>query len=111
MGMHTVFAGPDSAGLAGELRDRDVDVTHIDGIANRPALEDAGIHEADVYLLTDVGQATSVVVARDLNPDLRVVVYAGDSLPEFLGGQEVLAMDPKLLDAGAVAEEIAAVSR
>jgi len=105
--MHVVFAGPDDAGLATELRDLGVDVTHIDGIANRPALEDAGIHDADIYLLTDVGQATSVVVARDLNPDLRVVAYTGDSLPEFLGGQEVLAIDPQLLDAATVAEEIA----
>lgn len=109
--MHAVFAGPDQAGLAAELRDRGVDVSHIDGIANRPALEDAGIHDADVYLLTDVGQGTSVVVARDLNPDLRVVVYSGDSLPEFLGGQEVLAMDPQLLDADVVAEEVAGLSR
>jgi hypothetical protein len=105
--MNVVFAGPDPEGLAGELEGCAVEVSNIDGVANRPALEEAGIHEADVFLLTDVGQATSVVVARDLNPDLRVVVYAGDSLPEFLGGQEVLAMDPQLLDAATVAEEIA----
>lgn len=109
--MNVVFAGPDDEGLGGELESHGATVTHIDGIANRPALEDAGIHDADVFLLTDVGQATSVVVARDLNPDLRVVVYSGDSLPEFLGGQEVLAMDPQLLDAATVAEEIAEVSR
>jgi hypothetical protein len=104
--MNVVFAGPDESGLAGELESRGATVAHIDGIANRPALEEAGIHDADVYLLTDVGQATSVVVARDLNPELRVVAYTGDSLPEFLGGQEVLAMDPQLLDPAAVAEEL-----
>lgn len=106
--MHAVFAGPDDPGLTDELRDRGVDISRIDGVANRPALEEAGIHDADLYLLTDVGQATSVVVARDLNPDLRVIVYSGESLPEFLGGGEVLAMDPQLLDPGAVAEELTA---
>jgi Trk K+ transport system NAD-binding subunit len=104
--MDVVFSGPDEAGLAAALRERGVDVTHIEGIANRPALEEAGIHDADVFLLTDVGQATSIVVARDLNPDLRVVAYTSDSLPEFVSGQRVLAMDPELLDPDAVAEEI-----
>lgn len=104
--MNVVFAGPNTADLAGALDARGARVSHIDGLANRPALEEAGIHEADVYLLTDVGQATSVVVARDLNPDLRVVAYTDQSLPEFLGGQEVLAIDPALLDAEAVAEEL-----
>jgi len=81
-------------------------VTVVDGIANRPALEDAGIHEADIFLITDVGQATSIVVAKDINPDLRVVAYTDDSLPEFVSGQEVLGIDPALLGPDAVAEEL-----
>jgi hypothetical protein len=104
--MKAVFAGPDSDGLAAALRDRDVDVTEIDTIANRPALEEAGIHEADLFVLTDVGQATAIVVARDINPDVRVVAYTADSLPEFVSGQTVVAMDPQLLDADAVADEL-----
>jgi Trk K+ transport system NAD-binding subunit len=104
--MNVVFSGPDEAGLGAALRERGVDVTHIDGIANRPALEEAGIHDADVFLLTDVGQATSIVVARDLSPDLRVVAYTADSLPEFVSGQRVVAMDPDLLGPEAVAEEL-----
>ena len=106
--MNVVFAGPDEDGLGDALRDRGAEVAHIDGIANRPALEEAGIHDADVFLLTDVGQATSVVVARDLNPEIRVVAYTGESLPEFVSGQRVVAMDPALLDAEAVADELTA---
>jgi hypothetical protein len=105
--MNIVFSGPDEAGLGAALRERGAAVTHIEGIANRPALEEAGVHDADLFLLTDVGQATSVVVARDLNPDLRVVAYTGDSLPEFVSGQRVVAMDPELLGPDAVAEELA----
>jgi hypothetical protein len=105
--MNVVFAGPDDAGLGDALRERGARVTHIDGIANRPALEEGGVHDADVFLLTDVGQATSIVVARDLNPDLRVVAYTDDSLPEFVSGQRVLSMDPELLGPEAVAEELA----
>mgnify|MGYP000147401108 FL=1 len=104
--MNVVFAGPDAEGLVDELRDRGASVTVVDGIANRPALEDAGIHEADIFLITDVGQATSIVVAKDINPDLRVVAYTDDSLPEFVSGQEVLGIDPALLGPDAVAEEL-----
>ncbi|MEF8851943.1 MAG: CTP synthetase [Haloarculaceae archaeon] len=104
--MDVVFAGPDDAGLGDALRDSGARVTHIDGVANRPALEESGIHDADVFLLTDVGQATSIVVARDLNPDVRVVAYTDQSLPEFVSGQRVVAVDPALLDPSAVAEEL-----
>lgn len=104
--MKAVFAGSDTEGLADELRERGATVGIVDGVADRPALEDAGVHDADVFVLTDVGQATSIVVARDLNPDVRVVAYTPDSLPEFVSGQQVLAMDPALFDADTVAEEL-----
>lgn len=104
--MNVVFAGPDDAGLGDALRDRSVAVTHIDGIANRPALEEAGIHDADVFLLTEMAQATSIVVAKDLNPDLRVVVYCEGSLPDFASRQTDLVVDPALLGPDAVAEEL-----
>jgi hypothetical protein len=101
-----VFAGPDEAGLADALAAEDVAVTHVDGIASRPALEEAGILDADLFVLTDVGQATAIPIARDLAEDLRVVVYTGDSLPEFASAMEVLKVDPALLDPAAVAEEL-----
>jgi hypothetical protein len=101
-----VFAGPDEAGLADALAAEDVAVTHVDGIASRPALEEAGIVDADLFVLTDVGQATAIPIARDLAEDLRVVVYTGDSLPEFASAMEVLKVDPALLDPAAVAEEL-----
>ncbi|WP_436924834.1 DUF7126 family protein [Halosimplex amylolyticum] len=104
--MKAVFAGSDTEGLADELRDRGATVAVVDGVVNRPALEEAGVVDADVYVLTDVGQATSIVVARDLNPDVRVVTYTNDSLPEFVSGQQVLGMDPALFDAETVAEEL-----
>jgi Trk K+ transport system NAD-binding subunit len=104
--MNVVFAGADETGLAATLGGLGAEITRIEGIADRPALEDAGIHDADVFLITDVGQATSIVVARDLNPGIRVVAYTDDSLPEFVSGQRVVAMDPALLGPEALAEEL-----
>ena len=104
--MDAVFAGSDTEELADELRERGTTVTVLDGVANRPALEEAGVHDADVFVLTDAGQATSIVVAKDLNPDVRIVAYTADSLPEFVSGQQVLAMDPALFAAETVADEL-----
>lgn len=105
--MHAIVVGPDN-GLAEQLRERGVETTRIEGLADRPALEDAGIVDADMFVLTDVGQATAIPVARDLTEDLRIVVYAYDTVPEFVRGQPALIVDPNLLDPDAVAEELVA---
>ena len=105
--MQVVFAGPDDDGLIDHLTDKGGEVTVIEDVATRPALEEAGIVDADLFVLTDVGQATAVPIARDLTDDLRVVVYSRDSLPEFASGQVDFAVDPDLLGAEAVAEELA----
>lgn len=106
--MKAIFAGVDEHELVGELEAVGYEVTVVADVANRPALEEAGVHDADLYVLTDVGQATSIPVAKDLNEDVRVVCYTDDSLPEFVSGQEVLSVDPALLDSATVAEELAA---
>jgi CO dehydrogenase/acetyl-CoA synthase delta subunit len=107
----TVLAGPDPDGLGDALEAQGVDVVRIDGIANGSALEDASIDEAELYVLTDVGQATSIPVAVDLAAELRIVVYARESLPEFAKGQADLLLDPALFDAETVAEELTETMR
>ncbi|WP_284010177.1 DUF7126 family protein [Haloarcula pelagica] len=103
--MNIVLAGSDEHGLGTALADIEADVRAVD-IANRPGLEEAGIHDADVYLLTEMRQATSIAVAKDLNPDVRVVIYAEGSLPDFASRQADLVVDPNLLPPEAVAEEL-----
>ncbi|PSP34068.1 CTP synthetase, partial [Halobacteriales archaeon QH_10_67_22] len=46
--MNAVFVGPDSQGLVAALEDQGVTVSHVDGIANRPTLEEVGVHEAEL---------------------------------------------------------------
>ncbi|WP_438267044.1 DUF7126 family protein [Haladaptatus salinisoli] len=105
--MRAVIAGPDESGLGSALEAEGVETTRVDGIASRPALEDAGIHDADLFVLTDVRQATAIAVGKDVNPGLRVVVYDENTIPEFARGQADLIVDPNLLGADAVAEELA----
>lgn len=105
--MKAIVAGDDRDGLGGALAAAGVEVVRLDGVATRPALEEAGVHDVDLFVLTDVGQATAIPIARDLAEDLRVVVYADEALPEFVSASRVVRIDPGLLDPDAVAEELA----
>ena len=101
-----VVAGPDEDGIASALEAEGVDVTRIDGIISRPQLEEAGIVAADLYVLTDVEQATTIPIVCDLNDDVQTVVYARRTVPEFVKGQLDIAIDPQLMDASVVADEL-----
>ncbi|AQL43506.1 CTP synthetase [Halorientalis sp. IM1011] len=105
--MNAVIAGPDEHDLGAALTEAGFTVTRAAGTANRPALEEAGIHDADLFVLTDAALATAIPVATDLTDDLRIVAYTTDSLPEFVKGQAHMALDPELFDPADVAEEAA----
>jgi voltage-gated potassium channel Kch len=101
-----VVAGPER-GLADALVAEGLSVTRLSGVINRERLLEAGIEEAALFVLTDVTEATAVPVALEVNPDLRVVIYASETMPEFVRGQVDLALDPAVLPAAVVAEELA----
>lgn len=103
--MNVVIVGADESAIGEAVQDEGHEVTVAD-VGNRPGLEEAGIHEADVFLLTEMTQATAIAVAKDLAPDVRAVVYAEGSLPDFATRQTDLVVDPALLDPEAVAAEL-----
>ncbi|UIO99449.1 CTP synthetase [Halobaculum sp. CBA1158] len=101
-----VVAGPDDDALGDELESLGVRVARVEGTATASSLEAAGIDDAALYVLTDHEEATSVAVAKERNPDVRAVVYADGSLPEYARGQVDLAVDPALLSPDVVADEL-----
>lgn len=101
-----VIAGSDPDDLGEALETRGATVRYAEGTADRSALETAGIGDADTFVVTEAGLATSVTVALDCNPDLRIVMYTRDTVPEFIKGQAGHIVDPALLDAETVAEEL-----
>lgn len=103
-----IVAGPDAEDLAGELESHDVTVSYIDGAVTGGTLEEAGIDDAALFVLTDLAEATGIAVAKERNPDVRAVVYTTETLPEFAKGQADLAVDPNLLSASVVADELVA---
>jgi len=106
--MRAIVVGPDDDGLGEALEAEGVEVTRIPEVATRPALESAGVTDADALVLTQATGATAIPVARDINDGVRIVVYAEDDLPDFARGQADLIVDPRLLSVDAVAEELAA---
>jgi hypothetical protein len=106
MKLNVVIAGDDDNGVGAALETAGADVTRVDAVATRQSLATAGIADADVFLLTDMADATAISVAKDANPDVRVVTYATDSLPEFARAQADLALDPALFTPELVAEEL-----
>lgn len=103
--MNVLVAGAENGSLADAVRAEGHDVS-VAPVGNRPGLEDAGILEADVYLLSEMEQATSIAVAKDLNPDVRVIVYASGSLPDFATRLADVVVDPALLEPATVAAEL-----
>ena len=101
-----VVVGPDADGLGAALAAGGASVARVEAVPTGERLDDAGIDAADLYVLTDVDEASTVAVVRERNPGVRVVVYAPGSLPEFARAQADLAVDPALLDAETVAEEL-----
>ncbi|MES3518411.1 MAG: CTP synthetase [Natronomonas sp.] len=101
-----LVAGADGEGVAEALRSRGVSVTEIDGTETKAELEAVGVASADALVVTEAHLATVVAVAVDINPDLRIVFYTRDSVPEFIKGQAGHILDPKLFDPDAVAEEL-----
>ena len=102
-----LIAGSDVDGLGDELEAVGADVVRLEGIATQESLAAAGLDDADTLVLTEMDDASAIPVAKETNPDVRVVTYATDSLPEFARGQTDLAVDPALLSADVVAEELA----
>lgn len=104
--MNAIVIGPDDDGLGDELDANGVSITHAEGTASREQLLDAGIETADLLIVTNSALATSIPIAREINADIRVVVYIHDSIPEFARATAGLIIDPELITPETVAEEL-----
>ncbi|WP_199174698.1 DUF7126 family protein [Halegenticoccus soli] len=102
-----LIAGADEEHIGDALAAQGVETVRIDGLATRASMDEAGLADADLLVLTDVSDATAISVAKERNPHVKVVIYARESLPEFARGQADLAVDPALLGPDVVAEELA----
>lgn len=104
--MKAIIAGPDQ-GLSAAFAEHGVETVRINGHVTGGSLDDAGVATADLLVLTDVAEATAVPVAKDVNPEIRVVIYSAETMPEFVRGQVDFAVSPELLSPAVIAGELA----
>lgn len=109
--MKAIVAGADPEGIGEELEALGVDVARVDSPVFADALDEAGIEETDVFVLTDLSEGISITLAKEANPDVRAVCYGSGDLPESVSSIVDLVVDPSLLDPEAVAEEVVAELR
>ena len=103
--MTVIVVGP-ARGLVTAFEERGVEVGRVEGVAVRDELEAAGVEDADTVVFTDVEEASAVPVARQVNPEVRVVFYTEDAVPEFVKPSADLTVDPELLDPETVVDEL-----
>ncbi|WP_312910344.1 DUF7126 family protein [Natronosalvus caseinilyticus] len=104
--MNAIVTAPDEDGIADALEAVGADVKRLEGPLTRPILEEAGIVDAELYVLTDVGESTTIPIVCDLTDDVRTVVYDRNTVPEFVRGQLDLAVDPALIAPDVLASEL-----
>lgn len=103
---NAIVIGPDTDGLGDALNDAGISTSHVEGTASRNELVEADLETADLLAVTDAGLATSIPIAREANPDIRVIVYDRDSIPEFARATAGLIVDPDLMNPETIAEEL-----
>jgi len=99
-----LILGPDR-GLEAALTDNGVETTQVQRPSTEANLTEAGLEEAALLFVTDPEEASAIPVARGAQPDVRIVWYAPDSVPEFATRQLDLGVDPRLIDPGILIEE------
>lgn len=99
-----LILGPDR-GLEAALAAEDIEVVRVESPSTEAALEEAGVADAGLLFVTDPDEASSISVATAKNPELRVVWYAPDSVPEFVTRQLDLGVDPDLVAPSVLVEE------
>ncbi len=99
-----LIVGPDR-GLEAELTKNDVETTQVPIPITEADLDDAGLADAALLFITDKAEATAIPVAKRRQPEVRIVWYAPDSVPEFVTRQLDLGVDPSLIDPEVLIEE------
>ncbi|MDY6780476.1 MAG: CTP synthetase [Halobacteria archaeon] len=101
--MRVIALGVDDD-TAEALEEAGADVSRL-GDANREALIDAGVEEAEFLILGGAEYSTHAVVAKDVNPDIRTVLVADDA-PDYVRGTVDLILSPEFADGDTLVEAV-----
>ncbi len=105
-GATVILVGDDPHGLGEELEALGATVTRLSAPVSGETLEDAGIANAAIVVVTEMSEAAALAVAKERNGAITAVTYSEQSLPAYAAKVADLAIDPDLLSAAVVAEEL-----
>ena len=105
---HIIIGGSTAEGIEQQLADAGQEVTRLDQVLTSSVLESAGIESAAVFLLTDATEATAIPLAREQNPDISIIVYSTESIPEFCKPIADMIVHPGAVSNDVLVEEILA---
>lgn len=101
-----ILAGADATDIGPALTEAGGTVARVEPPVTSNAMQAAGLDEADLFVLTDTEEATSLPLVRDRRPDIEIVVYSTDSVPDFASHIADLIIDPAALPLPTVVEEV-----
>lgn len=101
-----IVTEPDEADIGAALTDAGATVQLVARPITTSVLEQARIGETDIFVLTDPAEAIAIPILREIQPDVRIVVYAGEGLPDFASHQADLVLSPTGLEQDVVVEAL-----
>lgn len=101
-----IVTGSDPEGIGASLEQAGASVERVEGPVTAGILERRGIDATALFVLTDPEEATAIPLARELQPDVRIVAYTHTSLPDFATHQADLVVAPNAIDQAVLVEEL-----
>lgn len=101
-----IIVGPDEPDFRECLAEHELTAERLPGAPIKEDLAGAGGASAAAIVLTDVAHASLIPVAKELNPDIQVILYTASNLPPFASAQADLSVDPGLISPAELAAAI-----
>ena len=101
-----IIAGTETSDIGTALAERGPSVTHVPAPVTDGALAEAGLGEADLFVLTAQEEATAIPIVREQRPDITIVVYNEAGVPDFASHLADLIIDPAAIEQPVVIEEL-----
>ncbi len=79
------------------------EISTLEGIHSSPP--DALLN-SDLLVITNTSDPTGILLCKELNPNLKIIVYSQDEISDFLRSQIDFALDPQLFPPDLVVEEL-----
>ncbi len=107
--MKILFFGP-SGDIMPALRDAGFDIIELHKIENISPSDALEISKIDLLIITNVSDPTTILLCKELNPNITAIVYSSEDVSDLLRSQIDFSLDPRLFSPTLLAEELYSTS-